>query len=117
MTINYDRPGEPGHVTPFELEILRLRQEGVTPMDISRRLGVSRSTVYRCFKRHAIRHPINKRERDRLVDTRRLLTDMLRYVNGTIDKDRVLATMAEFETKWVHNDTRATMPAKKEDGR
>lgn len=112
--INYDRPGEPGHVTPFELEILRLRQEGVSPMDISRRLGVSRSTVYRCFKRHAIRHPINKRERERLADTRQLLTAMMRYINGTTDKARVLDVMGEFEAKWVHTDTRATMPGKKE---
>lgn len=89
------------NVTPHESDILTKRRLGLSPSVIAEQLGISRSTVYRCYRRHGLHAPVDSAERERRTDTQALLARMLGYVNGRIDKDGILATMSEYELRWV----------------
>lgn len=91
-----------GHpVTEHESGILKLHAKGVGAAEIARRFGVSRSTVYRCFARHGIHRGVGAEAEERDRDTRHLLTEMLRHLNGIADRDRILKAMSDYEEKYL----------------
>jgi hypothetical protein len=85
--------------TPI-LEIVR-RLDGMAEERGDDTIRCNRSTIYDVLARYKVRtRDADRRFRVLHADATKLTKDMVRHINGTVDRTSMLALIAEFQARW-----------------